>query len=122
MSVKDQSTDGLSFTSASYLSSVKQFSVDINANGDIISVGGPGYDEGQASNAGHVRMYLWIGSTWDPIVQFPGEYYEDYAGTSVSLNSDGNCVAVGAEGHDNYYGDYDWNNGQARVICCLARR
>ncbi|GFH45380.1 hypothetical protein CTEN210_01854 [Chaetoceros tenuissimus] len=97
-------------------------SVDINANGDIISVGGPGYDEGQASNAGHVRMYLWNGSTWDPIVQFPGEYFEDYAGTSVSLNSDGNCVAVGAEGHDNYYGDYDWNNGQARVICCLARR
>lgn len=97
-------------------------SVDINANGDIISVGGPGYDEGQASNAGHVRMYLWNGSTWDPIIQFPGEYYEDYAGTSVSLNADGNCVAVGAEGHDNYYGDYDWNNGQARVICCLGRR
>ena len=46
----------------------------------------------------------------------------DLAGSSVSLNSEGNCVAVGAEGHDDYYvDDLNSDDGQARILCCLGR-
>ena len=44
----------------------------------------------------------------------------DLAGSSVSLNSEGNCLAVGAEGHDDFNGEFDWGNGQVRIICCLG--
>jgi hypothetical protein len=74
-------------------------SVSISANGNIIAIGASGNTNGNASYAGHVRIYEWNGATWvqqgadiDGLNQFDG-----FGGT-VSLNSSGNLVAISAIG------------------------
>ena len=89
-------------------------SVSISSDGSIIAIGAENND-GNGSNSGHVRVYEWNGSAWvQRGIDIDGEASSDYSGTSVSLNSDGSVVAIGAPDNSDGLGRghvrvYDWN-------------
>ncbi len=57
-------------------------------------------NDGIASNAGHVRVFQWIGQNWiQKGIDIDGESAQDRFGTSVSM-PDANNLAVGATLHD----------------------
>ena len=76
------------------------YSVSLSSDGGIVAIGAPS-NEGNGSNSGHVRIYENISSVWTQIgADIDGEGVGDESGTSVSLSSDGNTVAIGAFGND----------------------
>jgi Flp pilus assembly pilin Flp len=71
-------------------------SVSINSNGTVVAIGSYGND-GNGSDAGHVRIYKNDTGVWTQIgADIDGEAANDNSGTSVSLSSDGSTVAIGA--------------------------
>jgi phage tail sheath gpL-like len=95
------------------------WSVSLSSNGDTVAVGAINND-GNGSNAGHVRVYDWdttvTPNRWTQRGQdINGEAVNDNSGFSVSLSSDGNTVAVGGPYNDGTGVDaghvrvYDWN-------------
>ena len=71
-------------------------SVDISSNGKRLAVGATSNDD-TGADAGHVRVYDLIGSTWTKVGDdIDGEAAGDFSGTSVALSSDGTILAVGA--------------------------
>ncbi len=75
-------------------------SVSMNSDGDRVAIGAYNND-GTASNAGHVRIYEYSNSSWSQLGgDIDGEAADDNSGYSVSLDSDGDRVAIGA-----YYND-----------------
>ena len=59
------------------------------------------------SDAGSVRVYQYSSSTWTKLgADIDGEAVDDKSGGSVSINSAGNIVAVGAIGNDGTAGTY----------------
>ena len=86
-------------------------SVSINADGDRVAIGASGND-GNGSNSGHVRVYSWNGSSWTQLgSDIDGEAASDNSGYSVSMNSDGDRVAIGATDNDGSGS----NSGHVRV-------
>ena len=54
-------------------------------------------NDGSGNNAGHVRIYEWNGLLWPQMVlDIDGEGQSDGSGGSVSMNSIGDRVAIGA--------------------------
>ena len=89
-------------------------SVDINDEGSRVVIGGPYSDNNlnDASNLyyGVVRVYELNDSNWIKIGQdIMGEAQNDYFGWSVSMNSDGNRIAVG------YYGGGSGDTGTTKI-------
>ena len=75
-------------------------SVSMSSDGNTLAVGAP-YNDGIASNSGHVRIYEWSGAAWTQKgADIDGEAADDISGWSLSLSSDGNTVAIGAEEND----------------------
>ena len=75
-------------------------SVSLNSDGTILAIGATGNDGG-GSSSGHVRVYQYISSSWTQLGgDIDGEAADDQSGTSVSLNSDGTILAIGAIGND----------------------
>jgi hypothetical protein len=75
-------------------------SVSISSDGNVVAIGAPGND-GNGSDAGHVRVYAWNGTAWvQRGLDIDGEAASDRSGWSVSISSDGNVVAIGATGND----------------------
>jgi hypothetical protein len=71
-------------------------SVSLSSDGNRLAIGAPGNDD-NGVNAGHVRVYQWGGSTWTQLgADLDGEASWDNFGSSVSLDSDGSHLAVGA--------------------------
>ena len=73
-------------------------SVSMNSAGDRVAVGAY-YNDGTASNAGHVRIYQYgpvLGQSLASDID--GEAADDISGYSVSMNSSGDRVAIGAYG------------------------
>jgi flagellin-like hook-associated protein FlgL len=72
------------------------YSVALNDAGDTVAIGAPEND-GNGSSSGHVRLYDWNGTTW---VQrggdINGEASGDQSGSSLSINSIGSTVVIGA--------------------------
>ena len=65
---------------------------------------------------GHVRIYEWSGSFWSQLgIDIDGEAAGDAFGWSVSMDSDGNRVAIGAHTNDGNGTDaghvriYEWS-------------
>jgi pyrimidine deaminase RibD-like protein len=85
--------------------------VSISLDGNVVAIGAH-YNDGNGSDAGHVRVYAWNGTAWVKRGEdIDGEAAVDYSGTSVSISSDGNVVAIGAS-----YNDGNGNNtGHVRV-------
>ena len=76
-------------------------SVSLSSNGSIVAIGATGND-GNGTNAGHVRIYQNKSGTWTQVGKdINGEAKSDLSGSSVSLSADGKRVAIGAP----------WNNG-----------
>lgn len=72
------------------------WSVSLSADGNTVAVGAYKNDDG-GTNAGHVRVYTYGGSTWTQLgSDLDGEDAGDYFGYSVSLAGDGRTLAVGA--------------------------
>ena len=75
-------------------------SVSINSAGDRVAIGAH-YNDGTDSNAGHVRVYEYSNSSWTQLgSDIDGEAADDYSGKSVSINSAGDRVAIGAHWND----------------------
>jgi hypothetical protein len=94
-------------------------SVSLNSAGDRVAIGATGNDDGGA-NAGAVYVYEWNSgtSTWDQLGgDIDGDAASDYSGCSVSLNSAGDRVAIGAHSNDDggtgagQTRIYEWNSG-----------
>ena len=74
--------------------------VSLSSDGSIVAIGAWNND-GNGSNAGHVRIYKNISGTWTQQgSDIDGETASDYSGQSVSLSSDGSTVAIGAPYND----------------------
>ena len=72
------------------------WSVSLDSDGDRVAIGAY-HNDGTGSNAGHVRIYEYSGGSWSQLgSDIDGEAEGDWSGVSVSLNSDGDRVAIGA--------------------------
>jgi hypothetical protein len=75
-------------------------SVAMSSDGSRVAIGANAND-GTGANAGHVRVYDLIGSTWTQVgADIDGEAAGDSSGISVAMSSDGSRVAIGANGND----------------------
>ena len=72
----------------------------MNLLGDRVAIGAPNND-GNGTDAGHVRVYEWSGTAWVQLgLDINGEADSDHSGSSVSMNATGSRVAIGANGND----------------------
>ncbi len=70
------------------------YSVSLNANGNILAIGAPGLN-----SSGYVQVFQNISGTWTQIGEdIYGENDFDESGCSVSLNANGNILAIGSRG------------------------
>jgi hypothetical protein len=84
-------------------------SVSIDSDGSHVAIGSTQNDDG-GGNSGHVRVFEYSGSSWSQIgSDIDGEAAGDYSGGSISIDSDGSHVAIGAENKNS-------NTGQVRVF------
>jgi len=82
-----------------------------------VAIGAP-YNDGNGTDAGHVRIYSYISGTWTQVgSDIDGEAAGDYSGFSVSLSSDGSTVAIGANQNDGAIGA---NSGHVRIYSYIS--
>ena len=91
-------------------------SVALSADGEIVAVGAC-FNDGGASNAGHVRVYEWSGGLWSQLgSDIDGDVAGEQSGQSVALSSDWMILAVRAVYNNNAAGVhagrvYEWSGG-----------
>tara|TARA_R110002110_G_C13388381_1_gene711749 strand:+ start:103 stop:1533 length:1431 start_codon:yes stop_codon:yes gene_type:complete len=72
------------------------YSVSLNSIGDVVAIGSP-QNENNGYDSGQVRIFQQINNDWIIIGdEINGEFENDLFGNSVSLNSDGSIIAIGA--------------------------
>ena len=87
-------------------------SVSLNSDGNIVAIGLPN-NSANGTKSGLVRIYKNISGNWTQLGDdIEGESDHNFSGTSVSLNSVGNIVAIGATGNDGVNGYF---TGHVRV-------
>jgi len=75
-------------------------SVSLSSDGNRLAIGAAGND-GNGLESGHVRVYEWSDAAWTQLGgDIDGEAAYDESGRSVSLSSDGDRLAIGADGND----------------------
>jgi hypothetical protein len=91
------------------------YSVSLSSDGNTIAIGAPEND-GNGTQSGHTRVFIWNGNSWiQKGSDIDGEASQDHSGVSVSISSDGNTIAIGAEwndGNGNFSGHtrvFEWN-------------
>ena len=91
--------------------------VSLSADGTIVAIGATSND-GNGSNAGHVRIYQNNSGTWTQVGDdIDGEAAGDDSGEALTLSADGSIVAVGAYRNNGVNGaDY----GHVRVYEYIA--
>ena len=91
------------------------FSVSFSSDGNRVAIGAPRNDGNtgiSGDDRGHVRIYEYQGGNWMQLgTDIDGEAADDRSGRSVSLNSDGSRVAIGARLND---GNGE-NSGHVRI-------
>jgi len=76
--------------------------VSLSADGNIVAIGTPN-NSGNGNYSGTVRIYKNESDTWTQVgTNIDGEAEGDFFGSSVSLSSDGNIVAIGSPFTNNY--------------------
>lgn len=71
--------------------------VSLNDNGTVVAIGAFNNDNEIGTRAGHVRVYEFINGDWmQKGSDINGEHEFDQSGSSISLNADGNIIAIGA--------------------------
>jgi hypothetical protein len=87
-------------------------SVALSDDGSILAVGAP-YNDGTGADSGHVRIFVWDGTSWTQRGgDIDGEAAGDESGWSVALSADGSIVAIGASKNASNTGHvrvYSWN-------------
>jgi catechol 2,3-dioxygenase-like lactoylglutathione lyase family enzyme len=90
-------------------------SVSLSSDGSRVAIGAVS-NGGGGGNSGHVRIYDYDGAAWNQAGEdIDGEAAADQSGRSVSLSSDGNRVAIGANRNDGtafnagHVRVYDWD-------------
>jgi len=77
-------------------------SVSINGDGTILVVGAPNYSNG--AEMGHVKVFQNLAGNWEQIGDtLEGDELGDRFGWTVSINSTGDRIAIGAR----FWGSYD---------------
>ena len=75
-------------------------SLDLNSDGSIIAVGSPGNDN-NGIDSGNVKIFRNVNNEWEQIgSDINGEVQGDSFGYSLSLNSSGDIIVIGAVGND----------------------
>ena len=75
-------------------------SLSLDADGDRVIIGAEGNDDG-GSDAGHTRIYEYDGTNWNQLgSDIDGEAAGDKSGSVVSIDDDGDRVAIGAYQND----------------------
>ena len=93
---------GSSSTSAGSVAVSAGASTSATVGGVVSIAGGASASGAGGYNYGHVRVYTYNGGSWNQLGQdIDGEGSNDGFGGAVSLSSDGNTVAIGAEHNDN---------------------
>ena len=88
------------------------YSLTINSIGNIVAVGAPHHSNTNKINLGVVRIYDYNASTWQQLgSDLSGTYSEDKFGFSVSINGDGNRIAIGTPFYDKHEHGYDQIDG-----------
>ncbi|MCB0376400.1 MAG: hypothetical protein KDD04_10815, partial [Sinomicrobium sp.] len=88
------------------------WSVSISDNGSRVAIGAP-QNSGGGAVSGHVRIYEFNGVNWVQLgTDIDGEAAGDWSGYSVSLDSNGNRVAIGAIYND---GGFGGGSGHVRI-------
>ena len=83
----------------------------MNSDGSRVAIGAP-YNDGNGTESGHVRVYEYASGAWTQLgSDIDGEAASDASGSSVSMNSDGSRVAIGAWLND----ENGSNSGHVRV-------
>jgi Ca2+-binding RTX toxin-like protein len=95
------------------------FSVDVSADGRVISVGSPNVD-GRVLEGGAVYVFVRPGPNWLSVnetakltTSIPGPYEFDFLGAAVGISGDGRTIIAGAYGYDN---DNRYGSGAAFVF------
>jgi hypothetical protein len=90
-------------------------SVALNADGTVLAIGAINND-GNGSDAGHVRVYAWTGSLWSQMGSaIDGATAGDQSGWSVALDSNGTRLAIGSPSNEaGHVRLYDWIDGEWR--------
>ncbi|AXB55920.1 T9SS type A sorting domain-containing protein [Flavobacterium fluviale] len=87
-------------------------SVSLSSDGSVVAIGAP-YNAGNGQYSGHVRIYKNVSGVWIQLgFDIDGKAVGDRSGSSVSLSSNGNVVAIGAP-LSSENGNY---SGQVRVF------
>ncbi|MEP1490007.1 MAG: T9SS type A sorting domain-containing protein [Algibacter sp.] len=76
--------------------------VSLSSDGSVVAIGAT-QNNGNGSNSGHVRIFSNpnLNGEWTQVGQdIDGETTGDFSGSSLSLSSDGNVVAIGAHLND----------------------
>jgi len=85
--------------------------VSLSSDGTVVAIGATG-NAGNGPYSGHVRIYKNVSGVWiQRGVDIDGEADNDKSGSSVSLSSNGNVVAIGAP----LNAGNGTNSGQVRV-------
>ena len=88
------------------------WSVSIDSDGSHVAIGAH-LNDGNGSYSGHVRIYEYSSGSWSQVGNdIDGEASDDRSGFSVSIDSDGSHVAIGATGNDGAGSDA----GHVRVL------
>jgi spore coat protein U-like protein len=75
-------------------------SISLSADGSIVAIGATD-NNGNGTDAGHVRIYENISGTWTLIgADIDGEVAGDKSGSAVCLSNDGSIVAIAAREND----------------------
>jgi hypothetical protein len=76
------------------------YSISLNSEGNILAIGAP-YSDASGSNSGQVSIYEYTDSSWNQLGKdINGKKSGDQLGYSISLNSEGNILAIGAPYND----------------------
>eukprot|EP00956_Cyclotella_meneghiniana_P009697 scaffold13403_cov40-Cyclotella_meneghiniana.AAC.1 len=92
------------------------WSVSLSSDGNVLAIGAYQNDANGSSNSGHVRVFKLDTNTdsWTQVGEdIDGVAAGDRFGSSVSLSSDGNVLAIGATSND---GSNRSNSGHVRVF------
>lgn len=74
--------------------------IDLSNDGSSMAIASS-LNDGAGADAGHVRVFRFNGSSWVlKGLEINGDLPGDLSGSSVSLNADGNVLAIGSPGND----------------------
>ena len=85
--------------------------VSISDDGTRVAIGATSNDDA-GNNAGHVRVFDFIGDDWVKVgIDIDGEANGNASGAAVNFSNDGNILFIGAPGND----DTDTDSGHVRA-------